>query len=342
MKTYSRVAVLLAALSLIGTYFLPLWRIDLWAPQYPEGLVMKIWLSKLSGDVEVINGLNHYIGMAHIKAEMFPEFGYMPYLVAFFIAFGVLTALLKSRNMLLANFGMFVLAGVAALYDFWQWGYEYGHNLDPKAPIQVPGMAYQPPLLGYKALLNFGAYSIPDLGGWIFIVAGILVAIATASEWLFSKQPSTTNPKRKVGGSPITVALLLFGVLMQGCSIEPDPIRYGQDACHHCKMTIVDQKFAAEFVTAKGKAYKFDDVACLAHYLAENKLADNELALVLVNAYAKPGTLIDARTAVFVQSDAIHSPMIGNTAAFTPTDDRSEWNKATARNWQQILSHLHE
>ncbi|WP_198175426.1 hypothetical protein [Spirosoma telluris] len=144
MKTSSRLVVLLATLSLISTYFLPLWRIDLWAPQYPEGLVMNIWLNKLTGDVAIINGLNHYIGMAHIKESMFPEFTYMPYLVGFFIAFGLLTVALKSRTLLLINLGLFVLAGIMALYDFWKWGYEYGHNLDPTAPIRVPGMSYQP------------------------------------------------------------------------------------------------------------------------------------------------------------------------------------------------------
>ena len=44
------------------------------------------------------------------------------------------------------------------MVDFYLWEYEYGHNLDPTAPIQVPGMSYQPPLIGYKMLLNFGAY----------------------------------------------------------------------------------------------------------------------------------------------------------------------------------------
>jgi hypothetical protein len=53
------------------------------------------------------------------------------------------------------------------MIDFWLWEYDYGHNLNPNAPIIVPGMSYQPPLLGFKQLLNFGAYSYPDVGGWI-------------------------------------------------------------------------------------------------------------------------------------------------------------------------------
>ena len=58
----------------------------------------------------------------------------------------------------------------------------YGHNLDPNAAIIVPGMAYQPPLIGFKQLLNFGAYSIPDIGGWLFVASGILMIFASLKE----------------------------------------------------------------------------------------------------------------------------------------------------------------
>ena len=70
---------------------------------------------------------------------------------------------------------MFVLFGVVAMADFWRWEYNYGHDLNPEAAIQIPGMAYQPPLIGYKQLLNFGAYSIPDIGGYLFITVGLLL-----------------------------------------------------------------------------------------------------------------------------------------------------------------------
>ena len=85
MSLPSRIIIALGSLSLIATFFLPVWFIFLIAPQYPEGLTMNIWLNKITGQVEIINGLNHYIGMKHIKAEMFPEFGYLIYVEAAFI-----------------------------------------------------------------------------------------------------------------------------------------------------------------------------------------------------------------------------------------------------------------
>ena len=74
------------------------------------------------------------------------------------------------------------------MVDFWLWEYDYGHDLDPAAAIKVPGMAYQPPLIGFKQLLNFGAYSIPASGGWIFIGVGVIVA-ALSICFLYTSSP---------------------------------------------------------------------------------------------------------------------------------------------------------
>ena len=98
----SRILVAFASGALIAVFLLPAWRIDLFAPQYPEGLSMYIWINKLSGDVEIINGLNHYIGMKHISANMFPEFKYMPYVVIFFMLLGMTAAITGKRKILFA------------------------------------------------------------------------------------------------------------------------------------------------------------------------------------------------------------------------------------------------
>ncbi|MDP2043528.1 MAG: hypothetical protein Q8S14_11330 [Algoriphagus sp.] len=175
----NRIMILLAALLIIPAYFTPLWQISLWAPQYPEGLNMKIWIDHLSGNVDQINGVNHYIGMRHIGDEMFPEFGFLIYIIGGLIALGIIAFLIGKRWSLYTFFGLMTLFGLAVLADMYQWGYKYGHNLDPKAAIKVEGMSYQPPLIGYKELLNFLAYSGPDTGSWILMggVGLLIVAI---------------------------------------------------------------------------------------------------------------------------------------------------------------------
>ena len=173
MKKSSRNIIFLCSLLMVGAFFFPFWKIVLEAPQYPEGLEMKIWLNKITGDVDKINGLNHYIGMKIIKEDEFPEFKIMPWALGILIAFGFVVGLVRKRSLLWVWLGTLILAGVVAFYDFYQWLYDYGHNLNPHAAIKVPGMTYQPPMLGYKQLLNFLAGSFPDIGGYLVIIAAL-------------------------------------------------------------------------------------------------------------------------------------------------------------------------
>jgi copper chaperone NosL len=187
MKPLTRILVFITSLSLVSAYFVPLWQILMWAPQYPEGLEMKIWINALSGNVKIISALNHYIGMKSIEASMFPEFGYMVYIVGAIIGIGLLTGIINKRWMLFAYLSVIVIAGIGALVDFYLWGYDYGHNLNPEAPIKIEGMSYQPPLIGTKVLLNFTAFSGPDVGGWIFIGVGALLCGLVFYEWKRNK-----------------------------------------------------------------------------------------------------------------------------------------------------------
>jgi copper chaperone NosL len=187
LKPLTRIVVGVSALALIASYYVPLWQILMWAPQYPEGLEMKIWIDTLTGDVRTISALNHYIGMKTIEVSMFPEFGYMIYLVGAIIGIGLLTSIINKRAMLVAYLIVVLATGVGALIDFYLWGYDYGHNLNPEAPIKIEGMSYQPPLIGTKVLLNFTAFSGPDIGGWIFISVGILLVLFSVYEWKTNK-----------------------------------------------------------------------------------------------------------------------------------------------------------
>jgi copper chaperone NosL len=189
----SRILITISALLMLSAYFVPLWQILMWAPQYPEGLEMKIWINTLTGDVKINSALNHYIGMKHIEVSMFPEFKYMIYIVAFILSVGLLTALLNRRMLLWIYMMLIVRSGLGALIDFYRWGYDYGHNLSPTAPIVVPGMSYQPPLIGTKQLLNFTAFSGPDMGGWIFIISGILAAGTLMLELYLSRKKAASN-----------------------------------------------------------------------------------------------------------------------------------------------------
>jgi len=183
LNRLTRIFTLVCSMMLVAVLFFPMWRIELTAPQYPEGLVLLIWPDKLAGDVEIVNGLNHYIGMRHLHTEDFMEFRILPIILIVLALFGIVSFFVNRKR--LFNFWVLtiVIVSIVAMVDFYKWEYEYGHELNPDAPIQVPGMAYQPPLIGYKKLLNFGAYSIPDTGGWLFIAAAVILV----SLWFYNR-----------------------------------------------------------------------------------------------------------------------------------------------------------
>lgn len=187
MKKSSQIIIFACAFLMIGAYFLPFWKIMLEAPQYPEGLEMQIWLYKITGDVQKINGLNHYIGMKLIHEDEFPEFKIMPWVLGLLIAFGMLVAIMRKRKLLYGWLVSLLIAAGVAFYDFYKWLYDYGHNLNPHAAIKVPGMSYQPPMFGYKQLLNFLAGSFPDTGGYLVIVAALGIVGVVVYEHFFNK-----------------------------------------------------------------------------------------------------------------------------------------------------------
>ena len=161
----SRWMIALAAVLLAVAYVFPLWRIDLIAPQYPEGLGMLIRIDTITGikpaDLANINGLNHYIGMKEIRPEEIPVLRVMPVVLGILVALGLAVAAFGKRWAAWTWLGLIAAGGTAGLFEFWRWSYDYGHNLAADAIIKIPGMTYQPPLIGSKQLLNFTATSWP-------------------------------------------------------------------------------------------------------------------------------------------------------------------------------------
>ena len=314
ITTFGRIMLVVCGLGLLVVLFTPIWRIDLQAPQYPEGLKLFIHANKLAGNVDIINGLNHYIGMKTLHADDFIEFKVLPGIIVFFSLLFIIAGIVAKRKWMNILCILFVAFGVLAMVDFWRWEYDYGHNLNPDAAIIVPGMAYQPPLIGFKQLLNFGAYSIPGTGGWIFVAVGAMLLFVVVFEWRRNKKklmPNTTPPLVMA-----TFIMLSFN----GCSTSPQPIRMGQDNCDFCKMTISDNRFGAEIVTKKGKVFKFDDEHCVVAFLDSNKIEQQQIDGIYFTNFSSPHQLINVKEAYFLQSPSLKSPMNGNIAAFNNED----------------------
>ena len=326
MTTTHRLALAAAALLLGLTYLFPLWHISLEAPQYPEGIGMYIEIDTIRGekpnDLENINGLNHYIGMQRIEPDAIAELRWMPWIMGALLALGLGAAVAGRPWMLYAWTGVFLAAAVAGLVDFYLWGYDYGHNLDPTAAIQVPGMTYQPPVIGSKALLNFTAHSWPALGGWAAFAAlatGLVLSLLTFRRP--RPRPAPASSSRRIAmmtpsTHPLFAVLLPAGLMLAGCTPGPRPVAYGEDGCAHCRMTVSDARYAAELVTTTGKTFVFDSVECLAAYVRE---ADPETIHSLwVTDFQRPEALVALGDVFFLRSENLKSPMGRGLTAFGP------------------------
>lgn len=292
----------LGMLLLAASYFFPIWTIDLDAPQYPEGMGLRIWADEIRGenehDLNNLNKLNHYIGMKEIDPEAIPELKIIPFLLIFMILFGAAVIITKKKKLLLAWNVILILFLLVGLYDFYMWEYDYGHNLNPNAPIKVPGMAYQPPLIGSKQLLNITAVSLPGIGG-ILIGTALMLSI-------FSYTYERVMNKRKIRPSA-ELAAAIFLLLFSGCSKEPVPINYGNDNCDYCLMTIIESKFGTELITDKGKIYKFDSIECLAAFETEHGI--DAVDSKWVTDFSGIHQLINHNDAYFLLSKRLRSPM---------------------------------
>ena len=133
--------------------------------------------------------------------------------------------------------------------------------------------------------------------------------------------------------------ILFMGLLVMGCSIGPEPIAYGSDGCHYCSMTIVDRQHAAEIVTKKGKAFKFDAVECMVNHLEDIDISS--VKLFLANDYQDPGELIDAKKSTFLESKEIPSPMGEYLSAFSTraeAENIEAENKGKLYSWDELLT----
>jgi len=181
---------------LVGVFLFPLWQIELQAAQFPGGLRLNIWINKFSGDegggdiIKNINILNHYIGMQKIEPDAIPELKYFPYVIYAMLGLGILSIFVNKTWGYASWLTIMVILSILGIYDFYLWMYDYGHNLDPNAPIKIEGMSYMPPLFGEKDLLNFYVKSYPHWGT-ILLTLSILFAFFAA--WFrYRQKPKLT------------------------------------------------------------------------------------------------------------------------------------------------------
>ncbi len=178
--------LLVATLLLVPAYLAPLWKLTMFAPQYPEGLRMQIYSYKLEGgnggqDIKEINLLNHYIGMRELTTAEFTEFKWIPFVVGALALLFLRAAALGKVGTVVDLFVLYVYFGLFSLWSFAYKLYSYGHNLAPTASVKVA--PFMPPLAGHKKLANFDVYSYPAAGSYALAAVVVVLAAAVALAW---------------------------------------------------------------------------------------------------------------------------------------------------------------
>lgn len=300
--------IALAALIPLLTFVWPLWHYYFEAPQYPEGLAMQIWANKLTGRVDLINGLNHYVGFMHLDPADFWELKVLPILIVLVSLTGIVAAIVGRKRLFQAWLWFYGVFAALGMSDFARWLYQFGHTVDPKAAITMEG--YTPPMVGTSIFMNFYITAWPGWGA-VALAGGFVVGLGLyVVMWARGR-----TKHRRVAGA--TVAALVIALLLSGCSApKPAKVVIGQDSCAMCNMVISDARFATQVVTKTGKAYKFDSIECMVAFLVDGTVPKDQIHSAWVSDYLNPGTWLKAEDARYLQSVKVRSPMGLNLSAF--------------------------
>lgn len=179
LRRLPRLLLIACALLTLPVAVFPLWTMTMYAPQYPDGLVLDIYSYKLDGgnrgqDVREINVLNHYIGMRDLVADDFTEFKWLPFVIGALALFFLRAATHGHLFDLLDAAVLYLYFSAFSLFSFGYKLYRYGHDLAPTAAVKIP--PFMPPMFGFKQLANFEVYSYPGLASWALgLIAALLL-----------------------------------------------------------------------------------------------------------------------------------------------------------------------
>ncbi|MEN3001950.1 MAG: nitrous oxide reductase family maturation protein NosD [Armatimonadota bacterium] len=218
----NKVMLVVAALLVFASIWLPYWQIHIVAPQYPKGLNVVVYVTGAGGDVQEVDGLNHYIGMRPLgEAAPFERKISVPGLSAIALAL-VLLALIPRPRWLQILLALpvwavpFVFAG-----DLYYWLREYGLNLDPKAPLSAMIKPFIPPLVGPGKVGQFQVFAWFHIGYFMVLAAGILTCVAVCRRLRCAAKPQAATVATKA--ATVLTLMLVAGLALYGQDDQATP-----------------------------------------------------------------------------------------------------------------------
>lgn len=167
----------LARILLLVSVFLPYWRMELVAPQYPEGLHLTAYVNHLTGDVREIDGLNHYIGMKPLDEAAKLERASGVWLIVAMVLMVEMAAFVHNKFAVLFAVPAATFPAVF-LIDLAYWLRAFGRNLDPHAPLSNSVKPFTPTVLGEGGIGQFKTFSEVGPGLWLAIAGAAVIVVA--------------------------------------------------------------------------------------------------------------------------------------------------------------------
>jgi hypothetical protein len=194
--------LMLAALVLMVSMFLPYWSMTMTAPQYPKGLRVDVYVNHLEGDMREIDELNHYLGMKPLD-----EGGRLERSISFFAM--VMLGLLLMGGVFIHNQWAGVLAvpvlGFPLVFvaDLWWILYQFGHSIDPTSALGGAIEPFTPPIIGVGKVGQFGTLAQFEIGFYLAIAALLVVLVGL---WFHRAAYKPIVDARKLAGQALSVS----------------------------------------------------------------------------------------------------------------------------------------
>lgn len=185
IRRYRLPVLLLAAVLVAAAVALPLWGMTLVSTQYPEGLRMVVYPGRIAGDIAELNALNRYVGMMPISDAFFAELRVLPAAFVLIAAAVVGAALVRRRWSAAVPVAMMVALAAYGFRAMHQRLWQFGHELDPTAPIDIP--PFTPPMFGTNQIAQFASYSYFSWGTILPLAAGVLIVLVLAADLTASR-----------------------------------------------------------------------------------------------------------------------------------------------------------
>ena len=90
----------------------------------------------------------------------------------------------------------------------------------------------------------------------------------------------------------------------------------GRPTCDYCRMIITEKEYGGRIKTVKGKALIFDATECMAAYVIKAMVKPAEIQSLWSMHFSQPGRMVNAKTAFYLQSNSMMSPMSINLSAY--------------------------